>query len=360
MSRPNVFIDNGYSEGEEFCLQFLSSPDFTVTMLKNVVKSAKSAKKHEIAQVVVQDLKNNRISANEILLAYVKRSRMWLSVKLGIVENVPQCKSPDILLHKFGDNDWYGPIKDTESEKQWLIRTYSVPYSSSDNRNNNCDITPQIRWSVIAEISNNYVSLSWNGFSCSPISDKLVDNPPQYPCWQYVSQWFRELNDLLKAKLTDIDLYKLILHQMWDKYLGNADYRWQHLRIRAYALGVALNAYSAGVAEIDAKGLQALSRELAKSAIESLDIKDDNGKIPQEKLHKVENALLRTLIKEWGTKSYEFSLHFTGNPKSELLFKAHCYFGFKPDSISQDSLQHLRCDGGSADVLKFIIGELGL
>jgi hypothetical protein len=36
-------------------------------------------------------------------------------------------------------------------------------------------------------------------------------------------------------------------------------------RIRAEASGVALNAHSAGISEINVKGLQALSRKLAES-----------------------------------------------------------------------------------------------
>jgi hypothetical protein len=40
----------------------------------------------------------------------------------------------------------------------------------------------------------------------------------------------------------------------------------QHLRIRAEADGVALNARSSGVTEVDVRGLQALARKLAESA----------------------------------------------------------------------------------------------
>ncbi|MEM8723604.1 MAG: hypothetical protein AAGE84_30715 [Cyanobacteria bacterium P01_G01_bin.39] len=79
-----------------------------------------------------------------------------------------------------------------------------------------------------------------------------------------------------------------------------------------------------------------------------------------------EVAALRTLIKEWGTKSYEFSLEkeeekkeLNKKSKYNRLIKAHCYFGLKPNSPTQDSLQHLKCDcGSSTSVLKFLLREL--
>lgn len=162
---------------------------------------------------------------------------------------------------------------------------------------------------------------------------------------------------------------------MWNKYLNKSTndfhYKWQHLRIRAESAGVALNAHSSGISEINVSGLQALSRQLAESALETLGLIDD-----VEKISNVENALLRTLLKEWGTKSYEFSLDREVNLREadtessekkaqlEKLFKAHCYFGLKPNSTTQDSLQHLKCYsgyyGGSTSVLKFLLRELGL
>ncbi|MBF2066896.1 MAG: hypothetical protein IGS39_21135 [Calothrix sp. C42_A2020_038] len=50
--------------------------------------------------------------------------------------------------------------------------------------------------------------------------------------------------------------------------------------------------------------------------------------------------------------------------KLENLFKAHCYFGLKPNSTTQDCFEHLKCFmeyyGGSTGVLKFLLKELGL
>jgi hypothetical protein len=66
------------------------------------------------------------------------------------------------------------------------------------------------------------------------------------------------------------------------------------------------------------------------------------------------HTFYETLLKEWGTKSYEFQLdrELTATEietetdklkkiKVKHLIKAHCYFGLKPNSPTQDSLQHL-------------------
>jgi len=153
---------------------------------------------------------------------------------------------------------------------------------------------------------------------------------------------------------------------MWDKYLNCSPYKWRHLRIRAEASGLVINAQSAGVAEIDVRGLQALSQELANSVLSTLGMVGD-----PEKVSNAEDAILLTLIKKWGTKSYGFQLdkeltvdelavNTLKKVNLQTLIKAHCYFGVKPDSRNQDSLQHIRCYGGSRGVLEFLIKELGL
>ncbi|NJL40351.1 MAG: hypothetical protein HC899_29105 [Leptolyngbyaceae cyanobacterium SM1_4_3] len=137
---------------------------------------------------------------------------------------------------------------------------------------------------------------------------------------------------------------------------------WRHLRIRADNRGVALNAHSTGAFDqekLQMRGLQALSKQLASSALSSLKIQET-----AELVSSVESSLLRTLIQEWGTKSYEFSLD--GVPETENkrigLFRAHCYFANGPSPSPQDSLQHLHCFtgnyGGSSQALNFLLSEL--
>jgi hypothetical protein len=300
-----------------------------------------------------------------------------LSFKRGEVPDFLDLNAPETLLTEFGAEGWYGPIKDKdlETNKVWYIRTVKVPhYTYIGNDAARSIDRRSIRWTVVAEIGNisspkdQYLSLSWNGFSSNELDN--IDSTKQFTYWSYIPDFFREIEGELGAKVQNILLHKIVLHDLWNKYLNNSTYRWQHLRIRAESSGVALNAHSAGVADIDVKGLKALTHKLAESALESLKIPKNDSEISL-----VEIALLQTLIKEWGTKSYEFSLakictqtsglsvnvDKVGGEKEKKIFRAHCYFGFKLDSDVPDSLQHLHCFldyGGSNKVLQFLLTEL--
>ena len=69
---------------------------------------------------------------------------------------------------------------------------------------------------------------------------------------------------------------------------------------------------------------------------------------------------LRQIMPSGSSKKKKLDQEYL-NKKSRYnrLIKAHCYFGLKPNSSTQDSLQHLKCDcGGSTGVLKFLLEEL--
>ena len=368
-----AFVDNAFPSDVDFCIQFLSSSEFHVPTLRKLASSAsREEKKQDLAIRIAHALKQDQLPLNQVLLEYVKQSRMWLSLKQGQCEKTPDLKSPELLFWEFGEEGWYGPITDsTNLRRKWYIHISKIPDYVRRGSGEASQVDKRyIRWSVIAEVSHNYVALHWNGFTFTDIREELSDKPIQYPFWRYVPKFFDELTNHLQGYWTHPNLHQLVLHRMWNQYLNNCDYKWQHLRIRAEADGVALNAHSSGVTEVNVRGLQALARKLAESALEILGQLDD-----PEQLSHVENALLRTLIKEWGTKSYEFSLDKRPNlseassqnknnkAKLENLFKAHCYFGFKQGS-TQDSLQHLKCYsryyGGSTCVLNFLLRELGL
>lgn len=370
---PNAFVDNGFPSGIEFCIQFLSSCEFNVAALRKLVppSTPSKEKKHELAWRVAHALEQGQLTWNQVLLEYVKQPRMWLSLKQGQCEKTPNLKSPAQLLWGFGEQGWYGPITDSTNHRKWYIHISKIPdYVRRGSGEASQVDTRYIRWPVIAEVSHNYVALHWEGFTFTEITEDHLDQAAQFPFWRYIPKFFDELTDYLQGYWGHPNLHQLVLHEMWNKYLDSFHYRWQHLRIRAEADGVALNARSSGVTEVNVKGLQALARKLAESALERLG-RPNNF----EQISHVESALLRTLIKEWGTKSYEFSLDRKPNSseassqdadnKAELenLFKAHCYFGLKQDS-TQDSLQHLKCHsryyGGSTGVLKFLLRELGL
>ncbi len=373
-----AFVDRGFPPGSEFCLKFLSSPEFNALALRKLAPSApRQERKEDIASRIVQALDRGQLTPDRVLLTYVQQPRTWLSLKQGECIRTPDLKPPTAILREFGDEGWYGPIRDPVGSRKWYIRIHKVPrYEYIEVDGVRTIGEHRIRWITIAEVSSNYVALSWDGFTATQLSDlSQIDKPAQFPFWLHITRFYDELTDHFQGQWVHPNLHRLVLHDMWNKYLNTYRngfyYSWQHLRIRAEAAGVALNAHSSGVAEINVKGLQVLSRHLAKSALETLELPHESELVSQ-----VESALLRTLIKEWGTKSYEFGLareHTLRDAdsgdserkvQSEELFKAHCYFGLKPESKTQDSLQHLKCysgyANGSTSVLKFLLTELGI
>jgi hypothetical protein len=382
---PDAFLDQNYPSGYSFCQKFLSSPEFTIEFLRdfNVLKRSGLKTKEGYASDLAGALDNREISANEVLLKYVKKPRTWLSFKQGSYSKSPQLKPPEELLSSFGEPGWYGPIKESVGSKVWYIYTHRIDhyipredYSDHEGNQKTYDIA-YIRWPIIAEVSKKYVALSWEGFSYT--SEDKLNSKNQFSFWLYISEVFAELKTLLEGDWEHPELHILLLHTLWDKYHERPQYNWSHKRVRAESSGIALNAHSSADDEIGIgdKGLKGLSRTLAEAALDSLEYVFPHD--PQ-KLNQVETAILHTLIREWGTKSYEFSLKKTLNTanvnsdsisfdedaqktQTEALFRVHCYFGLNPFSKNQDSLQHLKCYkecGGSVGVLRFLLAELGL
>ncbi|NTW19276.1 MAG: hypothetical protein HGA42_06540 [Nostocales cyanobacterium W4_Combined_metabat2_030] len=359
----DAFVDNGHTPGREFSEQFLLSPEFTVETLKSILSGSSRLKKAELAAEIANALDKGKVTPETILLEYVKQRKTWLSLKQGTHVLTPNLKPAAFLLKEFGEDGWYGPIQEAnQPHKKWYIRTHKI--DDSGNRPDQRDI----RWSVIAEVAKDYVALFWDGFSLSSTTSERIE-AIQFPFWHHIPGFFDELANHCQANWKFPNLHKLVLHDMWDKYLNKSidgiAYKWKHLRIRAEASGLAINARSAGVPEIDVRGLQALSEKLAESVLQKLGLVGDSGKMSD-----AEDAIVLTLIKEWGTKSYEFSLGReltaiemeTDEPKKvkiESVIKAHCYFGEESDK-TQDSLQHIKCYGGSTSVLEFLLKELEL
>jgi len=374
-----AFTDQGFPGGKTFCTQFLYSPEFSSNTLRTLAKIGGNKTKYDFADSLAIAVVNQTIDPEEILRAFVKQPRKWLSFKIGHCKKQPIFRPAKDLLTSFGKDTWYGPIKDDNSSRRWYIRTLKVPFyekihraqitSESKISNSTNPVSEyQIRWTVIAEIDEHYVALSWTGFRHNELkgdpSDSQIESLMQFPYWYHIPQFFNELAEECQADWEHISLEKLILQELWDKYLGDSQYIWRHLRIRADNRGVALNAHSTGAYTpegSDIRGLQALSRQLASSAIKALNVLETPAI-----LHSVENSLLRTLIQEWGTKSYEFSLDRKSDAdnKQKSLFRAHCYFTSNgPSSSPLDYLQHLNCFikdyGGSSQALSFLLSELG-
>lgn len=382
---PDAFLDQNYPSGSPFCQKFLSSPEFTIEFLRDfkVLKRSGLKTKEGYADDLARALCNKEINPIEVILKYINKPRTWLSIKQGGYSKFPQLKPPEELLSSFGEPGWYGPIKDPTQSRIWYIYTrrieHYIPREAHNDHEGNqktYDIA-YIRWPVIAEVSQKYVALSWDGFSYT--SEDKSNSKNQFSFWLHIFEVFEEIKTLLEGDWQHPELHTLLLHTLWDKYNESPQYNWSHKRVRAESSGIALNAHSSGDDEIDIgdKGLKGLSRTLAEVALDSLEYIFPHN--PQ-KLNQVETAILHTLIREWGTKSYEFSLKKILNTsdvnldsinfdedvqeiQTKTLFRVHCYFGLHLLSKSQDSLQHLKCYkecGGSVGVLKFLLTELGI
>ncbi|MDZ8238745.1 MAG: hypothetical protein RMZ69_16630 [Nostoc sp. ChiQUE01a] len=371
-----AFIDKGFSDSKVFCTQFLYSSEFTLNTLKGLVEGGKNRSKYHLSASLAEALQVQIISPDDILLAFVQQPRKWLSVKLGNSMRHPIFKPASNLLVEFGDEGWYGPIEGKNDIRKWYIRTFKLPYYQNTFQAGNIspDInlgtaspvaTYQIRWTVVAEFGDKYVALSWNGFRYNDLKPGLVDlqieSLMQFPYWDHIPAFFDELMIQSQGNWQHPNLNNLILQNLWDKYIVNEKYIWRHLRIRTDNRGVALNAHSTGAfdqEEREMRGLQALSRHLAQTALNALNLEETSKLV-----NTLENALLRTLIHDWGLKSYEFSLDKKSdeNGKQKGIIRSHCYFS-NGKLKHQDSFQHLSCFvenyGGSVQALKFILSEL--
>jgi len=369
------FLDEGV-EPASFLGSFLSQ-ELSITILTNLISKAggkvkSSAKKKDLIDRVVRLVELKRINLDDILMAYVKSSRMWLSFRLGACGKTPQMRDPSSLLSEFGKPGWYGPIYDGESTYYIYIKKVTEPLQI-DEENNVVLKSRNYRWSVIAKITNQYIALYWYGFGRKENPDRRAN---QFPFWKYIPNIFEELSHITKSSWETPDLYNLILDKLWKKYLDDENlsesYVWRHLRIKAESSGVALNAKSSpgNSSEFSLEGLLALANKLAESATHSLAKNDKtsaqydstDSKIIHETL---KTSLLKTLIKEWGAMAYEFQLDRLEEDKTKVVrvFRAYCNFGLREELDTEDALQHLKCFseyGNSNGALDFLAKEISL
>jgi hypothetical protein len=230
------------------------------------------------------------------------------------------------FLTEFGDGGWYGPFKDPDRQAHWYVHAkrvwHHLPLEGTDK-----PVRLRIRWHVTAEVTPNYVALHWNNFRKNDDGDSRF--PTQYPYWNHVPHLFTTLERATGIRTGNVvPMHDIVLINILEEYAYRKDIKWTHKRIRAESEGVALNAHSGAslsseTHEIDITGIQTLTNALAVSAIRSLDLP-----VTPERIAKADAALLRTLLHEWGTKSYEFIIAHRGG---DQIFRSHCYFGTRPD-----------------------------
>lgn len=342
----HVFRSKRGEAGRDFCRKFLESSDFNHQTLLDIMRlhsQSGGGLKSETAKAVAKYVEAGSISPTSVMLAYVEQPRMWLSFKMGTAKRFPKLNKVDDLLIKVGEESWYGPIKSSGST--WYVRIFLLPDGNSANNDS------VIRWPVFARVTSSYLALSWKGFT---FKEEIAKPQSQFQFWKYVPSVFSEIEKFLGGQWEFPDLYWLIIEDMWKKYVDSSSFTWRHDRIRAESSGIALNAHASKIREINISGLEGFTDKAARAALRGAGVRVDSAMVKRSRAE-----VMKTMVKEMGTKSYELTLQ---NSENEDMFSAHCYFGNIEMKGDQDSLQHLKCSmslKGNWGALRFLLKELG-
>jgi hypothetical protein len=350
------FVDNGFAPGVDFFQHLVASGDFSKDILVQLVPKSRQQPKDQLVRELSDKFEAGSLDVDALMLAFCRRPRKWLAFYLTETDGFPQKLTARDFLSEFGKSQsWYGPFRDGRTA--WYVLAVTVThwlFEPGDDAPQSC----RIRWHVTVEAAPKYIALHWDGFSYSSAPTGSL-HTSQFAFWQRLPTAVRALEEMLGTPLKQPNLSQLVLDQMWSKYRSAGDVRWIDRRVRAESAGVALNAHSGAVVDIDVAGLGALADRLADAVLLAIGAPES-----ETNRRDVRDAVLQTIVKEWGTKSYECSLDRVSpqETKETKEFRGHCYFGLKGDE-SQDAFQHVNCFseyGGSAGALRFLLGELGV
>jgi hypothetical protein len=328
-----------FKEEFPFVASFLASADFDVQTLQRICQEfglPYAGRKSELAQRIAEACERSQKAQSIVMQHLIGRDKGWFSVKSGEVSRNPICDDPRELLVAEGEERWYGPIDyPLDSGRSWYIRPVFVPHWEIPERSTEAQ-RYLARWLCFARVTDGVISLHWRGFSHADSADRALRYNTQFPYWEQIPALFEEIEDLTRARVGFVNLHHLILHVLWERYRYDGSYAWFDRRIRAESGGVALSAHAGAVVEIEVAGIRRLAHTLRRSVEHELETRYDLSLPDPEN---VDEVILRTLIREFGTLSYEFSLESESGGR---LFRAHNYFGLKPEANSPDSFPHSR------------------
>lgn len=344
-----------------FTSLFLKSNDFDMLALKKIAQEIGISAPSNVNKIWLVDeishLSYQTPAVQRVIIRYLLgRKKGWLTFKSGSAQDLPTLADSVELVTKLGEEQWYGPVRESENHDEWwYIRpSFVTHWEMLDNAS-----TPQkstIRWLCFARISNNTISFHWNGFSYSDSVDRIGNQNVQFPYWQFVPNLFDEILLLTRANIKNVNLHQLILHTIWENYRYDSAYNWIDKKIRAESGGVSLNARAGNVQELSVQGIRGLANTIRRSIQTELFSKYGTN-LPEPDTF--DEVILRTLLREFGTLSYEFALE---SEDGEKIFRSHCYFGQKPDFNTPDSFPHLRVFTtwqSDLEVLEFLLRHLG-
>ena len=345
-----VLVDTGYRSDGEFCSALLATGDFEGATLKGL--RARGGTKQELANDAAARIMSGTLDPAEMMLAFCRQSRQWLSFKIGSTAAPlrPQ-KDARAFLTTFGEEGWYGPFPEPSGDTTWYVfakRSVHKLYVDEGL----VQKFP-VRWHVVAEVSKTYVAFHWNNFS--HVTSDEAERSEQFEYWEHIPKAFDSLADELDGNWHSPLLHDVILNRVRRTYkelVKLGEIKFDDVRVRAEREGVALNAHSGPTSEFNIAGLQSLSSALARAVLNELNLPASD-----DTLSRVDSCLLETLIQHWGTKSYECRIEEQGRK----VFRAHCYFGTRghaTGATSPDCLQHILCFkdfGGSVAALRFLL-----
>ncbi len=357
-SQPFV-IFQAETPREVFAKRFLASHDFDMSALRKISQrfglGASGNKSNLLDRLEVYFYRNYRDEDGQAILEQlIERNKNWFTFRTGLCTKQPILENPRELIFSPGKSGWHGPV--VIDNKTWYIGVSFIPQWEYDEISKQI-LEYQIRWLCFANVSDTYVSLHWQGFTFADKKES-IEHESQFPYWKYIPTLFDEIQKELAARLDYPVLHNLVLHDLWEDFRLSSDYEWEDLRIRAESGGVSLNVQSPGKSaryddEIDISDIKHLAKTLSISVAKELDV------YPLETTRQVrlEESILRTLIREFGAKSYEFSL----SHQRQRILRAHFYFGTKPSAPSRDCFPHVNCYakwGSSSEQLNFILQHL--
>lgn len=324
-----------------FAMQFLASGDFDIASLRAICAELdipRANRKRDILNNIEHflTLSNLEEYSQVILEKLTQRSKKWFTFRVGSINKFPKLRSPIEIVFLEGRPEWYGPYQVSDDDAFWYVRPHFPLLWEIDEKTSE-PVERQLRWLCFARVTNTVASLHWQGFTIASDPDS-IERGKQFPYWKHIPNFFDELEDMLGSKLEYPNLHELVLHNLWDKYRNKEEFVWTDTRIRAESGGVSLNARSSGansVVDIDVRGIKHLARTISLAVIRKMDITN----LSRGELNQIEETVLRTLIREFGTKSYEFSLE----TKSDKIMKAHFYFGTRPEIPGPDTFPHVNC-----------------
>ncbi len=345
----HCLVNYNLDDGTETLRHFLTSAEFTKEALSKLV--GKHSTKADAVDAAVWDYDHNELPVQSLVAAYLEKPRTWLAFfHRGSDVRHMQRGTAEEFFTQYGEQQWYGPFVHAGAE--WYVHALRVPFPVETGSDAGKRTFQEVgaRWHVVVEIRSDYVAFHWDGFYVRD-QDEPERKEGQFPYWKHIPHVRNSLLVEFGLGLTDPNLYQLILHTLLERYDGVGAVSMQHLRLRAFSEGVALNASGKKGESGEVTGVRQLTRNLAISALEALGVANDDALIA-----KLDRALLRTLLHEWGVRSYQVSI----GPDGPEGFRATVYFG-EAEARGADSLMHLNCYmscGGSPGALRFLCKEL--